>query len=66
MVGKIWEDKWEYENFTYFVGDPLLKLGTSELGNIGINPNLGRYRIDSWLNNAGTRLDEDHMVASEL
>ena len=25
MVGKIWEDKWEYENFTYIVGDPLLK-----------------------------------------
>ena len=24
MVGKIWEDKMEYENFTYFVGDPLL------------------------------------------
>ena len=23
MVGNIWEDKWEYENFTYFVGDPL-------------------------------------------
>ena len=21
MVGKFWEDKWEYENFTYFVGD---------------------------------------------
>ena len=23
MVGKIWEDKWEYEKNTYFVGDPL-------------------------------------------
>ena len=25
MVGKFWEDKWEYENYTYFVGDPLEK-----------------------------------------
>ena len=24
MFGKIWEDKWEYENFTYFVGGPLM------------------------------------------
>ena len=24
MVDKIWEDKWEYESFTYFVGNPLL------------------------------------------
>ena len=23
MVGNFWEDKWEYENFTYLVGDPL-------------------------------------------
>ena len=23
MVRKTWEDKWEYENPTYFVGDPL-------------------------------------------
>ena len=26
MVGKIWEDEWEYENFTCFVGDPLAVL----------------------------------------
>ena len=26
MVGKFWEDKWEYEIFTYIVGDPLLKM----------------------------------------
>ena len=25
----------------------MLKLGTSDIGNPGINPNLGRYRIDS-------------------
>ena len=24
MVGKIWEDKWKHEHFTYFVGDPLI------------------------------------------
>ena len=23
MVGKIWEDKWEYKFFTYFGWDPL-------------------------------------------
>ena len=27
MVGKIWEDKWEFENFTYLVGDPLIAYG---------------------------------------
>ena len=25
MVGKIWEDKWKYKIFTYFVGDPLMQ-----------------------------------------
>ena len=24
MIGNFWEDKWEYENFPYFVGYPLL------------------------------------------
>ena len=34
------------QTFT-FVVVLLLKLGTSDLGNTGLNPNLGRYRIDS-------------------
>ena len=30
MVGKIWEDKWEYENFTYILGDPLVQEGNRD------------------------------------
>ena len=32
----------------------------------GVNPNLGRDRIDSWLNNMGPRLGGDHTVAGQI
>ena len=41
----------------------MIKLGTSDLGNTGINPNLYRDRIDLWLNNTWTILAGDHTVA---
>ena len=44
----------------------LLKLGTSELGNMGLNPNLDRDRVESWLNNMVPILAGDHTVNRQL
>ena len=44
----------------------MLKLGTSELENMGLKPNLGRDMIDLLLNNTGPRLAGDHTVSRKL